>query len=111
MTRVCALVPLGRGVPVMASEGDELETVRVEGGVSGSHLITFRCLHHGPLGAVMLNTAANRRRRNAAGVPAGAVYPSMKQNRKNPANPRLDPSPARSIPESRPVSNRKLTRN
>jgi len=32
----------------MASEGDEMKAVRVEGGVSGSHSITFRCLHRSP---------------------------------------------------------------
>ena len=35
----------------MDSEGDETKAVRVEGGVSGSRPITFRCLRHDPLGS------------------------------------------------------------
>lgn len=35
----------------MDSEGDETKAVRVEGGVSGSRPITFRCLRYDPLGS------------------------------------------------------------
>ena len=37
--------------PEMDSEGDETKAVRVEGGVSGSRPITFRCLRYDPLGS------------------------------------------------------------
>ena len=48
----------GSDALLLSSEGDERETVRVEGGVSASHLITFRCPHHSSIGDVVLDFEA-----------------------------------------------------
>ena len=76
----------------VASEGDEPETVRVEGGVSGPRPITFRCLHYGLRAAMLFESlfkAPLSRKRDGRNPSARSQYGRRKLSRNAEQDPRF----------------------